>query len=267
MDGNAPESLMVLIASLGFGGGVLSGLLGIGGGIVMTPLLLYLPTACRQPALDMQVVAGLTIVQSLFAGFSGMFSQHDSGNVDFDLALWLGGAMVLTSFGGAWWSASVSSRVLLGLFAVLATISAALMLVPRSRVDQKRNADTVAFGRRRAVVIGVVVGFTGGLVGQSGAFMLIPAMIHFLGIPVRTAIGTTLAVVVLAALAGTAGKVAAGQVVLPLAAALVPPAVIGARLGARWSGRVRPELLQRALALIIAAAAFRIYYDLVGAAL
>ncbi|MBI5505934.1 MAG: sulfite exporter TauE/SafE family protein [Deltaproteobacteria bacterium] len=262
MDGSAPASLLMLVAGLGFGGGVLSGLLGIGGGILMTPLLLFVPVACRLPALDMQTVAGLTIVQSLFAGLSGLASHRERGNVHFGLALWLGGTMVVTAFGGAWWSRDVSSETLLALFAGLAVAAACLMLVPAAHADEERGADRVSFGRARAVAVGIVIGFTGGMVGQSGAFMVVPATIHFLRVPVRTAIGTTLAVVVLAALAGTAGKLSTGQVVLPLVLALVPPTMIGARIGARWSGRLRPDVLRRVLALVIAAAAMRICYEL-----
>lgn len=255
-------SLLTVVAGLGFGGGVLSGLLGIGGGILMTPLLLYVPPALQQPALDMQTVAGLTIVQSLFAGLSGLASHHERGSVHVRLALWLGGTMVVTAFGGAWWSASVSSETLLGLFGGLAVVAACLMLVPRAHIDEERRADSVSFSRACAVAVGIVIGFAGGMVGQSGAFMVVPAMIHVLRVPVRTAIGTTLAVVVMAAVAGTLGKLSTGQVVLPLAAALVPPTIIGARIGARWSGRVRPDVLRRVLALVIAAAAFRICYEL-----
>jgi uncharacterized membrane protein YfcA len=264
MDAHTPIPLLILIAALGLGGGVLSGLLGIGGGIVMTPLLLYVPPACRQPALDMQVVAGLTIVQSLFASMSGVLSHHERGNVHLALALWLGGTMVASTFAGAWWSEFVSSEVLLALFAVLAIVAAGMMLMPRARVDGENDAESISFGRARAVVMGIVIGFAGGMVGQSGAFMVVPAMIHVLGIPVRTAIGTTLGVVVLAALAGTAGKLSTGQVDLRLALALVPPTIIGARIGARWSGRVRADVLRRSLAVIIAAAAVRICIDLFG---
>lgn len=233
----------------------------------MAPLLLYVPPACRQPILGMHVVAGLTIVQSLFAGLSGALFHRERRNVHLGLAVWLGGAMVVTTFAGAWWSGAVDSEVLLRLFAILATVAAGFMFVPRGQADEECDVDIVTFARTRALAIGVVIGFAGGMVGQSGAFMVIPAMIHFLGIPVRTAIGTTLAVVVLAALAGTAGKLAAGQIVLPLAAVLVPAAIIGAQIGARWSGRIRPEVLRHTLALIIAAAAIRIWYDLLAGTL
>jgi len=264
MSPNAPLGLLTLVAMLGLGGGVLSGVLGIGGGILMAPLLLYVPPACRLPALDMQMVAGLTIVQSLFAGLSGAFAHRSRGKVHVELALWLGGAMVITSFAGAWWSRAVSSQVLLGLFALLAIVAAALMLFPPADADEERDAESVVFSKTRAVSVGLMIGFAGGMVGQSGAFMVVPAMIRVLRVPVRTAVGTTLAVIVFAALAGTAGKLLAGQIVLPLAAALVPTSMLGARIGARWSGRIRPDVLRHGLALIIAATVARILFDLLS---
>ncbi len=266
MEGNDPNTLLLLVAGLGLFGGIVSGVLGIGGGILMAPLLLYVPPACRQPALGMQVVAGLTIVQSLFAGLSGAFSHHRRGKVHFELAAWLGGTMLLSSFAGAWWSGSLSNEVLLAGFGILAFLAAVLMLLPPPGSGSQADAAGVIFAKVPTVAVGAVLGFFGGMVGQSGAFMVIPAMIHILKIPVRTAIGTTLAVVVMSAVAGSAGKLAAGQVVLPLVAVLLPPAVIGARIGARWSASVRPDLLRYMLAAIIAATSLGVCYDLLSRA-
>ena len=264
MDVTITTGLLLLVGGVGLFGGVLSGVLGIGGGILLAPLLLYVPRTVGHPALTMQVVSGLTIVQSLFAASAGAFSHHGRGATDVPLALWLGGTMLLASFAGAWQSASVGSDVLLALFAVLATAAALLMLLPRPEADEERYLAPGSFSRAREVGLGLVVGFTGGMVGQSGAFMVVPGMIHVLRVPVRTAVGTTLAVVFLAALAGTAGKLAAGQIVWPLAATLAVPAVIGARIGVRWSYRIAPATVRRVLAGIITIAAARIWYDVVS---
>lgn len=260
----APEAnpaLCAVTAALGLAGGILSGLLGIGGGILLAPLLLYVPPAVGQPALDMQVVAGLTIVQSLFAGLSGAVAHRGLGNVDAALALWLGGAMAVTSFAGAWWSRSLSPRTLLAIFVVLAVVAAASMAArpPAAAVDEHGG---VVVRKGPALAAGAVIGFFGGMVGQSGAFLVLPAMVRVLKVPLRTAIGTTLAVVVLAALAGTAGKLLGEQVHVPLAAALVPAGVIGARVGASWSARVEVGTLRRALTWILAATALRMSADL-----
>ena len=261
-------SLLLLVVLLGSFGGILSGFFGIGGGIIMAPLLLYLPPFCGQAALSMKVVAGLTIVQSLFASSFGALAHRSYDSVDARLALWLGVPMLGAAFAGAWWSGSLDARSLLVLFAALASASALLMLVPGRRNPAAETAATqtrVAFNRSAAASLGLMIGLSGGMVGQSGAFMVVPAMIRLLKIPLRTALGSTLVVVLLASIAGTTGKLLAGQIVLPLAAALALPAAAGARLGARWSHSVKPDLLQRLLALLIAAAALRIWYDLAAA--
>ncbi|RMF23999.1 MAG: sulfite exporter TauE/SafE family protein [Deltaproteobacteria bacterium] len=257
--------MIALVATLGLLGGVLSGLLGIGGGILMAPLLLYVPPLVGQPGLQMPVVAGLTIVQSLFASIAGGLFHYERGTMDVRLALWLGTTMLVTSFLGAWWSARLSADVLLVVFSVLATIAALLMLTPPASVNAGESAaGLVGFSRARAVLLGTLVGTSGGMVGQSGAFLVIPGMIHVLRVPVRVAIGTTLAVVLLAAIAGTAGKMATGQIVWPLAAALAVPAVVGAQVGARLSYRFSPSALRRILAAVISAAAVRLWIDVLA---
>ena len=80
--------LLLLIGTLGLVCGFLSGLLGIGGGIIMAPLLLFVPPLCGFAELPMRVVAGLTIVQGLVACLAGVSAHYKFNHVSGRLAGW-----------------------------------------------------------------------------------------------------------------------------------------------------------------------------------
>ncbi|MHB8809489.1 MAG: TSUP family transporter [Desulfobulbaceae bacterium] len=95
-------SLLLLIGGLGLGAGFLSGLLGIGGGIVMAPLLLYVPPLFGFEPLPMRVVAGLTMVQGLIACVAGGIVHRRFNFVCRELSLYMGGSIFVASLvGGA----------------------------------------------------------------------------------------------------------------------------------------------------------------------
>jgi len=254
-------SMQVLLATLGFCGGIVSGTLGIGGGIVMAPLLLYVPPALALGALDMKTVSGLTMMQSLFASLSGAIAHRRLAQLKPALAAVMGVPIAAASFGGALLSDTVSSDFILATFAALALLAAAMMTLPQAQDQSEASQAQVSFNPWLAASSATAVGLVGGLVGQSGAFILIPLLIHVLRIPTRIAIGTSLAVVFCAACAGALGKIAAGQVPFAAAVSLVGGAVAGAQLGGQLTEKVEPKWLRRLLALLIGASAIRMWVD------
>jgi len=120
----------------------------------------------------------------------------------------------------------------------------------------------LGFSRSRAVASAAGVGLLGGLVGQGGSFILIPLMTSFIRVPTRIAIGSNLAIVLLSTLAAFIGKAVTGQIEWLLSVPLVLTVVPAAHLGSRVSRRVPVVRLRRALAVLIAAAAVRIWISL-----
>jgi uncharacterized membrane protein YfcA len=227
--------LPVVLIALGFAGALLSGLVGVGGAIVMIPLLLFVPPALGLEDLGIATVAGITMVQVVAAALSGLVGHR--GRIDRPLLIALGPSMVVASFAGGFASGFVAPIVLKAVFAAVASLAAVMMLVLRDRTPAEADG-RVAFNRRAAIAAAAGVGFSAGLVGAGGAFFLVPVMLYGLRVPVRIAVATSLAVVAAAGLAGLAGKVAANQVDWFLAGLLVIGALPGARLGATISGRV-----------------------------
>ena len=248
-------ALALLVFALGFAVSCLSGLLGIGGGIVMAPALLYLPPLLGAGSLDMRQVTGLTIAQGLFACLSGAYRHHRYRCVDRRLVMWMGVSIACSALAGSILSKWVANETLMVLFAVLAAAAAILMLRPGEPGAEAGTGDPQRFNVPLAVLIALVVGLSGGMVGQGGSFLLIPLMLHFLRLPTRIVIGSNLALVVFSSAAGFAGKLATGQVPLLLGAVLLAGALPGAQIGSVWSQRTSPQRLRTALAVAIALSA------------
>lgn len=254
--------ILLLLAGLGVLTGFLSGLLGIGGGIVMAPLLLYAPPLFDLEALDMRTVAGLTIVQGFAACVSGALTHHQFHFVSGSLVRTMGTSIFVAAAAGGAAAGFVSNRLLLTVFGFLATIAAILVLMPTRPDEERPDVHELRFNRFRALGSAAGVGALGGLVGQGGSFVLIPLMTWFVRIPTRIAIGSNLAIVLLSTTAALLGKAVTGQIDWLLAAPLVLAVVPAAHLGGRLSRRVPVTRLRTVLAVVIAVAALRIWISI-----
>lgn len=254
--------MYLLISGLGLIAGFLSGLLGIGGGIVMAPLLLFVPPLLGNGSLTMRVVAGLTIVQGLVACISGALTHRRFKFVSGRLSVFMGISIFVAALVGGAGARYVSNQLLLFLFAGLALSASFLMLVPPQEDSENPDVDALRFSRWRAVAVASGVGLLGGLVGQGGSFILIPLMTSFVRIPTRIAIGSNLAIVLLSSLAGFLGKAATGQIEWLLAVPIILTVIPAAHLGGLLSRRVPVWWLRRTLAFVIAIASLRIWFTI-----
>jgi uncharacterized membrane protein YfcA len=253
---------VIVLVGLSLIGAFVSGLVGVGGAIVMIPLLLFGPPALGVGYLDVKTVAAVTMVQVLVAALSAVAAHRRRGAVKRELAGVGGATMALGSLAGAVASHYATDRFLLLVFGVMTLIALGLMFVPIETVGQPVFAEHVTFSVWRAIAVCLVVGLMAGLVGAGGAFLLVPLLLVFVGIPIRVAIASSLAITALAAAAGVAGKLATGQVPLAPTVAVVLGAVPGAQLGAFASRKLTGKSLRRVLFVVILASALRVWWGL-----
>lgn len=251
---------LALLAALGLVGGFLSGLLGIGGGIVMVPLLLFVPPLLGFPALDMRQVAGMTLVQVFVAALLG-YLAHRRGRTMSQVVVWMGSGMVFGTGAGALLAKWVSPPVLEAVFAGLALTAAPLLLFtpPADEVGEGLRRD---FSRALAFGAALAIGFLSGLVGVGGAFLVIPVMVYLLGVPTRVAIGSSLGVLVAAALVGALAKWGTGQIPVLETAVLCAGTPLGSWSGARVSREVPARGLRLSLAVLLGVTAVRMLLGL-----
>ncbi|MGE5173231.1 MAG: sulfite exporter TauE/SafE family protein [Betaproteobacteria bacterium] len=253
----------VFLALTGLSVGFLSGLLGIGGGIVMFPLLLYVPPSLGLPGIDVKSITGLTMIQGFFSALTAMFYYHKNALVNKSLVLTLGLSLFLSSLIGSLVSKKIPDGPLLMVFGTLALIAAVMMLIPRSYLQDELTEDQVDFNKTAAIGIGILLGFSIGLVGQGGAFILIPTMLYILKIPLRVALGSTLAIGLFSSSAGLVGKVATGQVPFLMALPLLAGAIPAARLGSIVGKKTKTRFLKWLLAAIIFATAVKVWIGII----
>ena len=257
-----PITLYTFLFLSGSATGFFSGLLGIGGGIIMFPVLFYLPPLVGLHGIEVKSITGLTMILGFFTSVTAMLFYKKQRLVHRSLVFTLGPSLFVSSLGGALLSKIVSDQLLLLIFGTMAFIAAIAMLIPRSYSNDESTEETVSFNKTEAILIGICLGFLLGLVGQGGAFILIPVLLYLLKIPLRVALGSTLAICLFSSTAGLIGKVATGQVPFLMTFALLAGAIPSARLGSMVSKKTKVQVLRWLLALLISITAIRIWMDI-----
>lgn len=269
---------------MGLGGavGFLSGLFGVGGGFLLTPMLIFsgIPTPVAVASVTSQVVAAST---------SGALSYWRRGGIDLKLASFLivsgiaGATLGVWTFGVLRDAGQLELVISFGYLIFLGSIGS-LMLVEAIRSIMKHKSGEnvphklpgqhnwvhglplrVRFKRSNlyvsilpVIAIGASIGFLGSLLGIGGGFILVPALIYILRVPGSVVIGTSL-LQVLAIMAATTilHAINSQTVDIMLAFSLMVGSVIGAQFGASAGQHLRGEQLRALLAVIVLAVAIR----------
>lgn len=255
--------LIITIFLIGFIGSFISGMVGIGGSIIKYPLLLYVPPLLGLAAFSAHEVSGISAVQVFFATIGGVWAFRKGGYLNKSLILYMGVSIIIGSFIGGYGSTFLSGEAINVTYAVLATMAAVMMFVPKKGIDE-RPLDQVTFNKPLASVIALTVGIAAGVVGAAGAFILVPLMLVVLKIPTRMTIASSLAITFISSIGTTVGKVATGQVLLWPAVIMVIASLIASPLGATVSKKVNTKWLQGILAVLILATAVNIWFDVIG---
>lgn len=250
--------LFITILIIGFVGAFVSGLVGIGGAIIIVPMLYFIPQLFGLPGLSMQEAAAISIVQVLVATGTSALVHRSNQNVNNQLVTWMGASIIVASFIGGMGSKYVNEATLQVIFASLAVIAAVMMFIPKKEV----SSSEVVFSKPLAVISAAVVGVLAGLIGAGGSFLLVPVMLYILKIPLRVTIGSSLGIVFFSAIAGFTGKLLTGQIMWFLSLAIIIGAIPGARIGSKISNKVPERTLKLLLAALITASAIKMWMNI-----
>jgi hypothetical protein len=272
---------------LGMGGvvGFLSGLFGVGGGFLITPLLFFLGIP---PAVAVATGANQVVASSV----SGVLAQVRRKAVDFQMGWVLLAGGVVGSAGGIWVFRRISEAGQIDLFVQLCYVLflglvGGLMLqeslrslwqtskgapIRRSHVHtwahglplkMKFRASGLYISVLPPLAVGALVGFLAAIMGVGGGFIMVPAMIYLLGMPTKVVVGTSLFQIIFVTAFTTVMHAVTSQTVdMLLALLLILGGVVGAQLGARVGVRLRADQLRILLALLVLAVCFKIALDL-----
>ena len=282
-----PVNVFVILA-MGLAVGFISGMFGIGGGFLMTPLLIFLGIS---PAVAVASVTGHIAASSM----SGAVSYWRRRAIDLALAfMLLAGGIVGTAF-GVWFftmlraigqldiTIGLSYVVLLGIVGAL-MVTESVRAIIRARqgkpVELRRPGShtwihglplKLRFKRSRIYVsaipvlgIGFIIGFAGAVMGIGGGFLLVPMLIYVLRVPTATVIGTSMVLTLVTMASATVMHAAVNHLVDALLALfLMVGGVIGAQFGARAGQKMSGERLRLLLGLLVLAVGIRFAVNLV----
>jgi uncharacterized membrane protein YfcA len=253
--------------AIGVAAGVLSGMFGIGGGVITTPAIRLLLGA---PAL---IAVGTPLPVIIPGSLTGAVSYARAGLSDVRTGVLMGLGGSATAVLGAWLATRAGGTTVMLATAVLVVWMAADMLLqafrrPRSEarigageadpaLASERGADARSQRPRTAVAlaIGGAAGLYSGFLGLGGGFVLVPLMTRFLGFDMKRAVGTSLAAISVLSIPGSVTHALLGNVDWRIATALVIGVVPGALLGSRLALRARDRWLQIGFATLLVAAA------------
>ncbi len=237
----------------------LSGLLGIGGGLILTPALLYLPPLVGATAIPVKIITGLTVVQAISGSILGAYRHRAYGNVSRRLVLLMGPPAAAASLAGALISRDTPDRLLLLIFAVFCFLGAVFLLLPVR--SQDASARDVEVNTPLAIALAVLIGGFGGMVGIGAIAFIVAALVYLMRVPPRVAIGSSLGIGMFGAIAAFVGKAATAQIDPALALIVVVTALVASPLGAWVSVRTHSAVLMRILAVIVLLAAIRVAWS------
>lgn len=272
-----------VIILLGGGVGFLSGMFGVGGGFLTTPLLIVY-------GIPPTVAAASAASQVTGASVSGVFAHFRRKGVDVKMGGVLVAGGVVGSFAGAWLfrllQASGQIDTVIAIIYVLLLGSIGVLMARESlqaigalrsgvpiRPRARRHHPLVASLPLRTrfyrsglyisplapLLLGFFVGILTILLGIGGGFILVPAMLYLLGMGTQVVVGTSLfQTLFVTAVATMVHATTTKAVDIVLAVLLLLGSVVGAQVGARFASRVKPEYLRLALAVIVLLVAFRV---------
>ena len=274
------------ILALGTFVGFLSGVFGVGGGFLMTPLLIF----AGVPA---PVAVASSANQLVGTSVSGVMAQWRRGNVDFKMGGVLLAGGIVGSLLGVWVFSLLRKLgqielfinlcyiVLLGSLGSLMLIESARMLLRRKSAGpprRKLHQHTWIHGlplklrfRRSKLYIsaflplglGFGIGILSAVMGVGGGFIMVPAMIYVLGMPTSVVPGTSLFQIIFVAASVTVLQAIGNRTVdILLTLLLLVGAVFGTLFGARWAAKLRGEQLRALLGLLVIAVAVKLAVDL-----
>lgn len=279
---------ILILFGMGAAVGFLSGMFGVGGGFLMTPLLIFynIPPAVAVATEANQIVA---------SSFSGALAHFRKGTVDVKLGLMLLVGGLIGSTAGVYIFSALRTLgqldlIISILYVVFLGSIGSLMTIESLRAIQRSRTSGISPGRKPGqhnwihglpfkmrfrksklylsaipvVALGMLVGLLAAIMGVGGGFVMVPAMIYLLRVPTNVVIGTSLFQIIFVTAYTTIIQSTTNQTVdIVLAVILMVGGVIGAQVGAAAGVKLKGEQLRALLGLLVLGVCVRLGYDLV----
>ncbi|MCP3760842.1 sulfite exporter TauE/SafE family protein [Domibacillus sp. A3M-37] len=263
----------VMLLGIGLLAAAIGALVGLGGGIIIVPALLFLGGTVLLNPVSPQVAVGTSSVILIVTGLSSTLAYMKQKKVDYKLGFILFIGSAPGSILGAWANKGLSIdqfSLYFGLFMVF--MSFVLMLKNRAKpvfgsrgitrtFTDNEGAHTYSIEPITGTIASFIVGFFGGLFGIGGGSLMVPAMIMLFAVPPHVAVATSMLLIFLSACVSSVTHVALGNVDWIYAAALVPGAWFGAKLGAWLNAQIASKTVVLLLRLVLILVGVRLIWQ------
>jgi uncharacterized protein len=241
---------------IGVVGGTVAGLMGIGGGTVIIPLLLYLS------GVEIKAATAISMVHIVFASISGTIFNYYQKTIIFKYALYFGLSSMAFSFLGGYFTRFIPDITIKIMYLAALTISF-VMLLMRSRIAEHRTEPSKK-DIYKIIPIGAVAGLMAGILGIGGGFLFVPALLFFMGLPMNLATGTSLGAIIFTSIPGLIGKAISVDFNILFGVIVGIGGIVGARLGTYLKTRIDQKVTRIIFILFFVAVFARVIIDILS---
>ena len=237
--------------------GIESGLLGMGGGSILVPVLLFVFS------LPIKEAIGTSLCIIVLTAFSGIIVHWKEKQVHLKLAIVMALTGVIGAQLGSYLNKITPDNIIKLIFIIVVIIFGFKMWIGTNNGGKETfaaNTSNIRFNKSLASILGLIAGTGSGLLGIGGALIMLPVMHIFLHVPMNICVGTSLFIVFFNSLSGAVGYIARGDANLKLAILIAVGSVAAAPFGAKLSVKISREKLRKIFAVVLVLAGIAILF-------
>lgn len=238
-------TVIIVMLVIGILGGFISGLVGIGGAIVIYPALLLLPPLFGLPTYSAYIASGLTSSQVFFSTLSGSLKAYKNKNFSRTLILNMGSGMVIGSILGALLATVFNSQFVNVIYIIIALLALILMFIKVTP-----STSHIKFNRVLLITIGGIIGLVSGIVGAGGAFIIIPVLLVIFKLPMNMVVTNSIVIAFISSIGAFIIKLLQGYIPINSAIPLILGSILFTPLGKKIGQKI-PDSIQKGIVSIL----------------
>ena len=236
---------MIIMLLIGIFGGFISGLVGIGGAIIIYPMLLLLPPLVGLPTYSAYIASGLTSSQVFFSTLSGSFKAYKNKDFSRTLVLNMGSGMIIGSILGAILANLINVQFVNMVYIIIALLALILMFIKVAP-----STSHIKFNRLLLITIGGIIGLVSGIVGAGGAFIIIPILLVIFKLPMNMVVRNSIVIAFISSIGAFMIKLLQGYIPINSAIPLILGSILFTPLGMKIGQKI-PDYIQKMIVSIL----------------
>ncbi|MDN6232239.1 MAG: sulfite exporter TauE/SafE family protein [Staphylococcus simulans] len=230
---------LITMLLIGVFGGLVSGMVGIGGAIIIYPAILIIPSLLGLHTYTPYLASGLASSQVFFSTLSGSIKAKSNPEFSLKLVLYMGASTLIGSTVGAFFTQWFSTTAVNIVYIVVAILALVLLFIKVKPQEGKPHLN-----RMLLILFGIGIGAISGIVGAGGSFMIIPVLLVFFKLPMNTVVANSIVIAFISSIGSFVIKLFQGFIPIADAIPLVIGSIIFAPIGL-MIGKKLPSVVQK----------------------